>query len=272
MNYLKQLLSLSFGTALLFLTLSAFPQADNTPQPYGGNKLMKEFICDEMIYPQAALDSKTEGTVEVAFTVMPGGEKKNYRIKKSVSPELDREALRICKLILYHPARKSTNVIISDEVIAVKFNIKKYQRNCKKWEGTDYVVYEGAIDTSMTIYATEALDKIPSPAFKDAAMSFGKYVQENMKYPDLAYKENMAGDVILNFVVETSGRISNIEVDTPLGGGCTEEAIQLIKQLRWNPGIRKGIAVRSFMTASINFSLNNTGKHEYLPNNNNKTM
>lgn len=233
---------------------------------------MREFICDEMIYPEPSLDNNVEGTVEVAFTVMQNGEKVNYRIKKSVSPELDKEALRICKLILYHPARKSANIIISEEVIPVKFNIKKYKRNCKRWEEDEYEVYQGVIDTSMTIYATKELDKIPSPSYKDPQMTFGKYIQENMKYPDMAFRENMTGDVIINFVVETSGRISNIEIDTPLGGGCTEEALKLIKQVRWNPGVKKGIAVRSFMTASINFSLDNNGSHKYLPNNNNKTM
>ena len=41
----------------------------------------------------------------------------------------------------------------------------------------------------------------------------------------------------MNFIVETSGRISNLEVVNPLGGGCTEEAIVLLKQVHWSPGI-----------------------------------
>ena len=62
-------------------------------------------------------------------------------------------------------------------------------------------------------------------------MSFGKFIAENLKYPELAYTQNIAGDVELSFIVETSGRISNLEVVNPLGGGCTEEAIHLIKQM-----------------------------------------
>ena len=247
-------------------------QVDTNPKPYGGNQLMREFICDEMIYPEDAIENKTEGNVKVALTVLQDGKRVNYHVIESVSPELDMEALRICKLIMFYPAVKSSNYIIADVSIPIKFNIKKYQRNCKKKGFDNYEIHTGVADTSMIVYATKVLDQMPSPVFKDPDMNFTKFIIENLDYPEIAFKQNISGEVELNFIVETSGRISNIEIRESLGGGCSEEAIHLLKEIRWKPGTRNNIAVRSFMSASINFSLNDNSGHEYLPNHNNTTM
>jgi TonB family protein len=269
---MASLKSTILSIALLLIATQLQAQMDTPPEPYGGQSLMREFICDEMVYPENALREKTEGTVEVSFTVMTDGSKTNYFIKESVTPELDAEALRICKLIMFYPAVMASNHIIDDVTIPVKFNIKKYQRNCKKKGFDTYQAYEGPVDTSMQVYATKALDQAPQPVFEDPAMNFPKFIAENMKYPDIAFRQNISGDVELSFVVEISGRISNIEIVNPLGGGCTEEAISLLKQILWRPGVTGGKAVRSFMNARISFNLNNNTDHQYLPNNNNTTM
>ena len=247
-------------------------QINQPPQPFGGGSWMREFICNEMEYPEEAMENKTEGTVEVVITVLPDGKTTNYRIKEGVSPELDEEALRICKLILFHPAVMSGNYIIDDAKIPVKFNIKKYKRNCKQKGFDQYEKYSGPVDSSLAIYPTKVLEKSPKPVFLDPNMSFGRFIAENLKYPDMAYTQNIAGDVELSFIVETSGRISNLEVVNPLGGGCTEEAIHLLKKIYWSPGIYKGKAVRTSLSASISFNLDNNSNHRYLPNNNNTTM
>ena len=271
MKKLFHFLLIIIGTMMLPAG-NLYSQADADPEPFGGNQLMRDFICDEMNYPEQALSKKIEGTVEIGLTVLTNGKIVNYRVIESVSPELDKEALRICKLIMFHPAVRSSNNIIADVVVPVKFNIKKYKRNCKQKGFEGFVAYEGKIDSSMIVYPSMALDKMPEPVFDEPGMTFSRFIIDNLKYPELAFRQNIAGEVVLNFVVETSGRISNIEIEEPLGGGCTEEAIQLIKQIRWKPGIKNKLAVRSFMTAHISFSLDNNTEHKYLPNQNNRTM
>jgi len=262
---------LTFTTSIL-LCSGIFAQIDTSPKPYGGNSIMKEFMCNEMTYPPAALNDKIEGTVEVAITVMQDGKTLNHRIYQSISPQLDQEALRICKLLLFYPAVKNGNYIIDDVKIPVRFNVKKYKRNCKNKGFDDFEQYSGPVDTSLNIYPVKALDRAPVPVFSDPGMDFGKYIGKNLKYPELAFTQSISGKVVLNFIVETSGRISNIEIADPLGGGCSEEAIKLLNQLHWSPGMLKGKAVRTSLSASISFSLENDSNHQYLPNNNNSTM
>ena len=65
----------------------------------------------------------------------------------------------------------------------------------------------------------------------------------------------MSGTVTLKFVIEPSGRISNIVVDKALGGGCTEEAIRVIRLIRWNPAVINEMAVRSWICLDITFDI-----------------
>lgn len=266
---LKHILALAIS---LFLFTGVYSQVDTPPKPYGGNSLMKAFICNEMIYPPDALSKKVEGTVEVTITIMEDGKAMNHLVSQSIAPELDAEALRISKLLLFYPAIKNGNHVIEKVKVPVKYNIKKYKRNCKNMGYDSFEPYSGPVDTSLTIYATMAVDQSPAPMFKDPSMDFGKYITENLKYPDIAFTQSISGDVELAFVIETSGRVSNIEVVDPLGGGCTEEAIKLINQLHWSPGMAKGKAVRTSLSARISFNLDNNTNHQYLPNNNNNTM
>ncbi|MEE4256070.1 MAG: energy transducer TonB [Bacteroidales bacterium] len=266
---LKYFLSFFIGTLVY---TGIFAQVDTPPSPYGGSSLMKEFICNEMIYPPEAMKDKIQGTVEVTITVMQDGKALNHHVTGSVYPDLDAEALRISKLLLFYPAVKNGSYIIENITIPVKFNVKKYKRNCKNKGLDDFEQYSGPADSSLKVYPTGSVDRAPRPVFKDPAMNFGKYISQNLKYPDIAYKQSITGDVELSFVVETSGRISNIEVVNPLGGGCTEEAISLINQLLWSPGMYKGMAVRTSLSARISFNLENNSNHQYLPNNTNTTM
>jgi protein TonB len=86
-------------------------------------------------------------------------------------------------------------------------------------------------------------------------VNFNNFVVRNLKYPETAFKQNISGDVNLRFVVEQSGRISNNAIGNTLGGGTTEEAIRVLKLMKWHPGIKKGKAVRTFMKIEIKFDI-----------------
>jgi len=119
-------LKLLFTTLLasFLIYLSAYAQMDKPARAYGGNNWMKEFICTEMEYPANAMENKLEGTVEILITILDDGKPTNFRIHHGISPDLDKEAMRICKLLLFYPAVKSGHEIIEDVKIPVKFNIK----------------------------------------------------------------------------------------------------------------------------------------------------
>jgi TonB family protein len=86
--------------------------------------------------------------------------------------------------------------------------------------------------------------------------TFAKFLQMNLKYPAAAQRANVQGKVYIQFVVNTDGSIQNIDVLKPLGFGCDEEAIRVIKSFpRWTPAKQSGRLVRSRFTIPISFQL-----------------
>jgi len=59
----------------------------------------------------------------------------------------------------------------------------------------------------------------------------------------------------MEFVIEKSGSITNIEAVKPLGGGCGEEAYRLVSGLQWRPAVKNGRSVRTLMRVDIEFRL-----------------
>ncbi len=245
---------------LIVITLVVFPetltaQASKPARPVSEPALLQDFLCSEVMYPESELESGQEGNVVIAFTVERDGAVTGVRVKEAVSPELDAEALRLFRMILWEPAISLGQPVASVAEFPVRFNIKKYQKHCRQrgYERTEPPYTP--CDTSMTVYTPTQTDKAPYPVFDETGMTLGAYIRKNIRYPETAYRQNLSGKVVLKFVVEPQGRSSNITVDTPVGGGCTQEAIRLLQMLRWMPAIKSGMAVRCYNQMEIEFRL-----------------
>jgi TonB family protein len=95
-----------------------------------------------------------------------------------------------------------------------------------------------------------------APAFPGGQEGFGKFIGSNIKYPVEAKKNNIHGKVIVSFVVEKDGSLSEINIVKGIGSACDEEAINVMKlSPKWKPGMHNGKAVRVFLSVPINFTL-----------------
>lgn len=83
-----------------------------------------------------------------------------------------------------------------------------------------------------------------------------KFLQENLKYPQMAKESGIQGTVYATFVVEKDGRITDVKILRGIGGGCDEEAIRVIKMMpKWKPGQQRGKGVRVQFNLPIKFTL-----------------
>ncbi len=90
------------------------------------------------------------------------------------------------------------------------------------------------------------------PQFPGGQSNFTKYIYSSLKYPTDARK--IKGKVIVSFIVEKDGSLSNIRVLKGLGGTYDKEAVRIIKESPiWQPAIQGDKAVRFAYTAPINF-------------------
>ena len=92
------------------------------------------------------------------------------------------------------------------------------------------------------------------PSFPEGMQKMMKFISENRKYPAEAKAKDIHGKVIVAFVVERDGSLSDVKIRRGIGYGCDEEAIRLIKSMpKWTPGKQNGKAVRVSMMLPVSF-------------------
>jgi protein TonB len=85
------------------------------------------------------------------------------------------------------------------------------------------------------------------------------YISRNVRYPAIARENGIQGTVIVRFIVEKDGTISNIEVLRDPGFGLGGEAKKVIEKMpKWERvGRQNGRDVKVYFTMPIKFQLNN---------------
>jgi periplasmic protein TonB len=84
-----------------------------------------------------------------------------------------------------------------------------------------------------------------------------RYLNKNFRYPEDALNNEIQGTVIVQFIVDKDGAVSDVEaVSGPEMGGLRQEAIRVIKQSgKWIPAIQNGRQVRSYKKQPVIFKL-----------------
>jgi TonB family protein len=242
-----------------FLPLICFGQigynVDVLPTNIGGNAELKRVFKQELRYPAAALAAKQGGEVIIDFVIRADSSVTDVKIKKSVSPTIDAEALRLFQLFQWSPAIKDDARQACNWRTSFLFEPEKYSRICKE-RGFVNFPYISKADTSGTI------EKRPQqvPMYPEGNFALKAFIKANLEYPHQAQLSNLQGVVMLHFVVEPSGLVTNIGVKKSIGGGCDEEAIRVLKLIKWYPGKKNDVLVRVEQNYPFYFVLNDEFK------------
>lgn len=95
------------------------------------------------------------------------------------------------------------------------------------------------------------------PEFPGGNEAFYKYVSENMKYPAQARRMGVEGRVYVQFVINTDGSVTDVEIIKGLGSGCDEQAKMVLENApKFIPAKQRGRAVRYRQIIPIFFRLN----------------
>lgn len=94
------------------------------------------------------------------------------------------------------------------------------------------------------------------PLYPGGKEAFQKFIRENLRYPEEALKQKIEGKVYIDYQVNDNGEVIDAHINKGIGYGCDEEAIRIIKLLRYDKVRNRGMRVTSTMKTSINFKLN----------------
>ena len=104
--------------------------------------------------------------------------------------------------------------------------------------------------TTQTRKDTTTDDKIyevceQMPIFEGGDAALMKYLTDSVKYPELAKKHGVQGRVVIGFIVEKDGSLTDVKVLRPVDIDLDAEVLRVIKGMpKWIPGRQNGKRVR----------------------------
>ena len=86
---------------------------------------------------------------------------------------------------------------------------------------------------------------------------WARYLGKNLHYPDEAVNNEIQGVVVVRFIVDKDGNVSDVEaISGPEQGGVREEAVRVIKKSgKWTPAEQNGRKVKSYKSQPVVFKI-----------------
>ncbi len=104
------------------------------------------------------------------------------------------------------------------------------------------------------VFSESEVDTVP--VFGRGQSSALRYNAVNIQYPEAARDNYIQGRVMVEFIVEKDGSLSNLKILHDIGGGCGDEAIRMVKTMpRWRVGWKGGERARVRVQYPVEFKL-----------------
>ena len=135
------------------------------------------------------------------------------------------------------------NGVISDDSFAYASETEKTMPTVKSTTKTGKITAERSAPKK--VFKGKVYDLVDEmPSFPGGLEELYKWIDNNVQYPAVA-RENGIGRVIVKFIVEKDGSLSDSTVIRSVHPIVDREALRLVGQMpKWNPGKRAGIPVR----------------------------
>ncbi|MFK8162315.1 MAG: energy transducer TonB [Lewinella sp.] len=96
---------------------------------------------------------------------------------------------------------------------------------------------------------------VSKPVYPGGLAALKKFVAKQLKYPKAALEAKVEGTVLLRYGLDYRGKVTDVKVKKGLGHGCDEEAIRVVKLLRFTVPQSSKKKVRIHQDINIHFKL-----------------
>ena len=226
-----------------------FQVVEEQPMFPGGMGEMMKFLQQNVKYPKEAQDQGKQGRVIVQFVVNKDGSISNDTIVRSVDPLLDAEALRVVRSMPNWTPGKQKG-----EAVRVRFTLPVTFRLDGGEESKPAEVKQVVKTSTQGEEIFKVVEQMPEyPGGMEELM---KFLQRNVKYPKEAQEQGKQGRVIVQFVVEKDGSITDAKILKSVDPQLDAEALRVVNAMPdWTPGKQKGEPVRTRFTLPVTFRL-----------------
>jgi TonB family protein len=101
---------------------------------------------------------------------------------------------------------------------------------------------------------------IKQPVYPGGKKALDAFIKSNMVYPEEALKNRVGGSVTIEYDLDIFGKVIATRLKHGIGYGCDEEAIRLVKLLKYPKRKYQGMHVVFHQTINIHFRLNDAVK------------
>lgn len=222
----------------------------------GGLQALMQFLSENIHYPVEAEKQGITGRVLCSFIVNTDGTVSDVKIKQSVHPLLDQEALRVVNMLKgWTPAKANGHVVKMLFTLPITFCLPQ-----KDEKPTDLPPASQpskspvvAIDYNSNVALGEPATFAKFPGGTEALL---KYLKKNIKYPRGAEIYGISGRVVCTFIVEKDGSISDVKVARSVHPSLDKEAVRIISTMpKWTPAMQNGKPVRTRYNLPVTFTM-----------------
>ncbi len=223
-----------------------FTVVETMPEFPGGQKALFQYLAQNTQYPVAAIQQQIDGRVICQFVVEKDGTVDSVNVIRSIHPLLDAEAIRVVSSMpKWKPAMQRGTLVRVRYTIPVNFKLQ-----------LDTVAEQTVIKEEKQNSEPVFVNVERMPEFQGGKEALISFLNSTVKYPLIAVENNIEGKVIVQFVVEKDGSITNVEVVKSVDPSLDREAKRVISAMpKWNPGYQSGKPVRVKYTVPVNFAL-----------------
>lgn len=212
---------------------------DFTSHYPGGFKAWTQLFNLNFKNPQAAQNNSITGTVYIQFIISKDGKIQSPKVLRGINTDCDQEALRVVSMMpQWKPLLKDGNPISVLYILPISI--------------------ENAPSSTDTLSSPNndkpLLVASQNPEFKGGMVSMLNYLRGSIHYPNSARESKVQGVVFVQFVIQSTGKVSNVRILRGIDGECDAEAVRVVKSMPdWNPGRNNGEVVSVMYQIPIMF-------------------
>lgn len=245
-----------------------FPGCENLPtaeRDACSKRQLIEFMIGNLKYPKSAMEANVEGSVLVKFTVKEDGKIAEARVVRGIGNGCDKAALKLINSMpAWVPGRKANENVAVE--MTLPFQFKLPAEDVKKNPDTEIF---------------KVVEEMPRfPGCEDQNLSgeelkfcsqkqLLEFIYKNIRYPKAARDRGAEGVVVVQFVINTEGRLEQQKIVRSVDPDLDDEVLFITELMNdmetpWIPGKQRGKVVNVQFNLPIKFKLDG-GMKESAP-------
>ena len=202
---------------------------------------------------------KTDVAIEADVELAKLAEKKEAKVEKKEEPKIEKvEVERVKSSVKFTAPEikkdKSQEDLSKTNTAIGAFDVKGNDEAAGEVLKAKEVIAQPEPPKEEETKVFDVVEQMPS--FPGGPSALFEYLSKNIKYPVVAEENGIQGRVIVTFVVEKDGSITDVRVVKSVDPSLDKEAQRVVKSMpRWIPGKQNGSAVRVKYTVPVTFRL-----------------